>query len=151
MLPFTAPDEPLYLVYTINRVVQVRSGTLEANLKAFSSHFSQRSSQKDMTENGSICKELPVDSLSASSVTFELNGQVQLPEDGHFHCTSKEENVHTRNIGPRLLTEDDQQRIQVHFQKLFTACQSTIDQSHFTSCNPNNNSNNKIKLCIMHQ
>ncbi|KNA11489.1 hypothetical protein SOVF_134510 isoform B [Spinacia oleracea] len=112
LLPFTAPDEPLYLVYTINRVVQVRSGTLEANLKAFSSHFSQRSSQKDMTENGSICKELPVDSLSASSVTFELNGQVQLPEDGHFHCTSKEENVHTRNIGPRLLTEDDQQRIQ---------------------------------------
>ncbi|XP_057769612.1 sister chromatid cohesion protein SCC2 isoform X2 [Salvia miltiorrhiza] len=35
LLPFTLPDEPLYLIYTINRVVQVRSGTLESNIKDF--------------------------------------------------------------------------------------------------------------------
>jgi len=32
-LPFGIPDEPLYVVYTINRVVQVRGGELEANMK----------------------------------------------------------------------------------------------------------------------
>lgn len=35
MLPFTIPDEPLYLIYTINRVVQVRAGMLESNIKDF--------------------------------------------------------------------------------------------------------------------
>lgn len=33
-LPFGLPDEPLYIVYTINRAVQVRGGVLEANMKA---------------------------------------------------------------------------------------------------------------------
>ncbi|KAK9116525.1 hypothetical protein Sjap_015472 [Stephania japonica] len=37
-LPFSSPDEPLYLIYTINRVIQVRAGSIEANMKAFSSH-----------------------------------------------------------------------------------------------------------------
>ncbi|XP_021770923.1 sister chromatid cohesion protein SCC2-like isoform X2 [Chenopodium quinoa] len=112
LLPFTTPDEPLYLIYTINRVIQVRSGTLEAGLKAFSSHFSQRSSQKVLTENGSVLQELPFGSLLASSVSFELNGQVEVPEDGHFHSTVNEETVHTRPAGPCVLAEDDQQRIQ---------------------------------------
>ncbi|KAL9157838.1 hypothetical protein ABFS82_08G029700 [Erythranthe guttata] len=35
LLPFTLLDEPLYLIYTINRVVQVRAGTLESNMKDF--------------------------------------------------------------------------------------------------------------------
>ncbi|XP_021751674.1 sister chromatid cohesion protein SCC2-like isoform X2 [Chenopodium quinoa] len=110
LLPFTTPDEPLYLIYTINRVNQVRSGTLEASLKA-ESHFSQRSLHKVLTENGSVLQELPVGSLSASSVSFELNGQVEVPEDGHFHSTVNEETVHT-TTGPCVLAEDDQQRIQ---------------------------------------
>ena len=33
-LPFTLADEPLYLVYAINRMVQIRAGTIEANIKA---------------------------------------------------------------------------------------------------------------------
>ncbi|KAK9107321.1 hypothetical protein Syun_023332 [Stephania yunnanensis] len=37
-LPFSSPDEPLYLIYTINRVIQVRAGSIEANMKAFSSY-----------------------------------------------------------------------------------------------------------------
>lgn len=36
-LPFTCPDEPLYLIYDINRVIQLRAGGLEANMKAWSS------------------------------------------------------------------------------------------------------------------
>ncbi|KAL6526363.1 hypothetical protein OROMI_030003 [Orobanche minor] len=35
LLPFTLPDEPLYLIYTINRLVQVRAGMLESNMKDF--------------------------------------------------------------------------------------------------------------------
>ncbi|KAL0377584.1 UNVERIFIED_CONTAM: Sister chromatid cohesion protein SCC2 [Sesamum radiatum] len=45
LLPFTLPDEPLYLIYTINRVVQVRSGTLESSMKEFL-HSLQGNSQK---------------------------------------------------------------------------------------------------------
>ncbi|KAL2898526.1 Sister chromatid cohesion protein SCC2, partial [Bienertia sinuspersici] len=111
LLPFTTPDEPLYLVYAINRVIQVRSGTLEASLKAFSSHFSQQSSKKVQTEDGSFWQDSAVNPLS-DAVSFELNGHVQLPEDRHSHSTEKEENIPTRTPGPRLLTEDDQQRIQ---------------------------------------
>lgn len=33
-LPFSLPDEPLYLVYAINRMVQVRAGAVESNIKA---------------------------------------------------------------------------------------------------------------------
>ncbi|KAL6526367.1 Sister chromatid cohesion protein 2 [Orobanche minor] len=33
LLPFTLPDEPLYLTYTVNLLVQVRAGTLESNMK----------------------------------------------------------------------------------------------------------------------
>ncbi|XP_048494464.1 sister chromatid cohesion protein SCC2 isoform X2 [Beta vulgaris subsp. vulgaris] len=130
LLPFTAPDEPLYLIYTINRVIQVRSGTLEASLKAFSSHFSQRSFQKVLTENGSIWQELAADPLSASSISFELNGQVQLPEDGNLHCMVKDENVHTRTPGPHLLTEDAQQRIR-EFKNALR--EDTVDYSTYTA------------------
>ncbi|VFQ68533.1 unnamed protein product [Cuscuta campestris] len=35
LLPFTMPDEPLYLIHTINRVIQVRAGNVETNLKVF--------------------------------------------------------------------------------------------------------------------
>lgn len=113
LLPFTTPDEPLYLVYTINRVIQVRSGSLEASLKAYSHHFSNRSSQKVQTENGSFWQGSTADFLSASAVSLELNGTVQEPSDVHFSATTvQHENMCTSNSGPRVLTEDDLQRIQ---------------------------------------
>ncbi|PIA63024.1 hypothetical protein AQUCO_00200800v1, partial [Aquilegia coerulea] len=47
-LPFTSPDEPLYLIYAINRIVQVRVGAIESNMKALSSHcFENGSIQED--------------------------------------------------------------------------------------------------------
>ncbi|XP_074301970.1 sister chromatid cohesion protein SCC2-like isoform X1 [Silene latifolia] len=110
LLPFMAPDEPLYLVYSINRVIQVRSGTLEASLKAFSTHFSQRNTQKVATENGSW-QQLAAAQLSVNSISLELNGTFQLPGEGHFtsHSMETDENMHCRSF---RFTEDDQQRIQ---------------------------------------
>ncbi|KAJ9564113.1 hypothetical protein OSB04_000079 [Centaurea solstitialis] len=35
LLPFGLPEEPLYLIYAINRVIQVRAGAIEANMKTF--------------------------------------------------------------------------------------------------------------------
>ncbi|XP_065037401.1 sister chromatid cohesion protein SCC2-like [Musa acuminata AAA Group] len=43
-LPFTCPDEPLYLIYDINRIIQVRAGALEANMKTWSSVSQHRDS-----------------------------------------------------------------------------------------------------------
>ncbi|KAL6013454.1 hypothetical protein ACLOJK_003952 [Asimina triloba] len=53
-LPFTLPDEPLYLIYTINRVIQVRAGPLEAEMKALSSHFIQVDTENVGQENGLV-------------------------------------------------------------------------------------------------
>ncbi|XP_062190537.1 sister chromatid cohesion protein SCC2-like isoform X1 [Phragmites australis] len=36
-LPFTCPDEPLYLIYDINRIIHFRAGAVEANLKRWTS------------------------------------------------------------------------------------------------------------------
>ncbi|CAA6657408.1 unnamed protein product [Spirodela intermedia] len=46
--PFTCPDEPLYLIYDINRVLQLRAGPLESNMKMWSSVFHQKD-LKDIT------------------------------------------------------------------------------------------------------
>ncbi|KAF6145572.1 hypothetical protein GIB67_037605 [Kingdonia uniflora] len=51
-LPFTAPDEPLYLIYTISRVLQVRSGSLEATMKAKSFRSIQEDKHAISDENG---------------------------------------------------------------------------------------------------
>ncbi|KAL9226081.1 hypothetical protein vseg_001931 [Gypsophila vaccaria] len=110
LLPFTVPDEPLYLVYTINRVIQVRSGTLEASLKAYSSHFSQRNSLKVPAENGNWL-QLASDQLSDKSISFELNDPFQLANAAHFTSQSVEagQNMHCQSS---RFTEDDQQRMQ---------------------------------------
>ena len=43
-LPFTSPDEPLYLVYDINRFIQIRAGAIESNLK----NWTTMDQQQDM-------------------------------------------------------------------------------------------------------
>ncbi|KAF6134915.1 hypothetical protein GIB67_002316 [Kingdonia uniflora] len=55
-LPFTTPDEPLYLIYTINCVLQVRYGSLEATMKALSSHSIQEVKYAISDENGANCQ-----------------------------------------------------------------------------------------------
>ncbi|KAF5189536.1 Sister chromatid cohesion protein scc2 [Thalictrum thalictroides] len=56
-LPFTSPDEPLYLIYAINRIVQVRVGAIESNMKALSSHCLEGNFHMLRPENGSIQEE----------------------------------------------------------------------------------------------
>ncbi|KAJ7974325.1 Sister chromatid cohesion protein [Quillaja saponaria] len=138
LLPFTSPDEPLYLIYAINRVVQVRAGPLEANIKAFSSQFLQRDAQKIHYENG-IYQQAPDEQpLLNNMASMDLNGTIQQEPDAHQffnnmtsvdlnrtieqqqfdnisnHATSGETRLHiTRLDDSRGISKDDLQKIQI--------------------------------------
>ncbi|KAI9121027.1 hypothetical protein K1719_008060 [Acacia pycnantha] len=74
LLPFTSPDEPLYLIYAINRIVQVRVGPLEVNFKAWNSRFSQKENQSTPHGNG-IWQQGPNEPTLATQVMqMDLNG-----------------------------------------------------------------------------
>ncbi|KAI4346656.1 hypothetical protein L6164_007534 [Bauhinia variegata] len=77
LLPFTIPDEPLYLIYSINRIVQVRAGPLEANFKALSSSLLQREYQSTAYGNG-IGQPGPEEHPFTNPMTsMDLNGTHQ--------------------------------------------------------------------------
>ncbi|KAL5741371.1 hypothetical protein ACOSP7_028103 [Xanthoceras sorbifolium] len=76
LLPFTLPDEPLYLIYTINRVIQVRAGALEANMKAMSTHLLQRDTQKIIPENG-IVEQESAQPVFNRMIYMDLNGTIK--------------------------------------------------------------------------
>ncbi|GAV65698.1 Cohesin_HEAT domain-containing protein/Nipped-B_C domain-containing protein [Cephalotus follicularis] len=80
LLPFTSPDEPLYLIYAINRVIQVRAGALEANVKALCSHLVQRDTQKVSHNNGVVQQEWTAHP-TISLANIDLNGTFQLETD----------------------------------------------------------------------
>ncbi|XP_022774564.1 sister chromatid cohesion protein SCC2-like isoform X2 [Durio zibethinus] len=89
LLPFSSPDEPLYLIYTINRVIQVRAGALEANLKALSSNLLQTDSQR--TTNNRIGQLDPSQSVYNYMATVDLNGTIQeepVVQPAFCHVTS---------------------------------------------------------------
>ncbi|KAF6155722.1 hypothetical protein GIB67_007159 [Kingdonia uniflora] len=73
-LPFTAPDEPLYLIYTINRVLQVISGSLKETMKALSSRSIQEDKHAILDENGvlqydsSLLQQEPYSSAHSVSI-----------------------------------------------------------------------------------
>ncbi|KAF6145287.1 hypothetical protein GIB67_041482 [Kingdonia uniflora] len=73
-LPFTAPDEPLYLIYTINHALQVRSGSLEATMKVLSSRSIQEDKHAISNENGvlqhdsSVLQQEPYSSAHSVSI-----------------------------------------------------------------------------------
>lgn len=70
-LPFTTPDEPLYLIYNINRVIQVRAGVVESEMKVYSSH--QGKVAKILQENGSTLPETETQISSESIVSCAVN------------------------------------------------------------------------------
>ncbi|XVE68278.1 hypothetical protein DITRI_Ditri09bG0054800 [Diplodiscus trichospermus] len=76
LLPFSSPDEPLYLIYAINRVIQVRAGALEANMKALSSNLLQTDAQKTTHTNG-IFQLDPSQAVYNNMATVDLNGTIQ--------------------------------------------------------------------------
>ncbi|CAK7338590.1 unnamed protein product [Dovyalis caffra] len=77
LLPFTLPDEPLYLIYAMNRIIQVRAGALEANMKGLILHLSQRNARM-VCENGVIQREF----AEPVSHHVDLNGTIQLKPAG---------------------------------------------------------------------
>ncbi|PPD97068.1 hypothetical protein GOBAR_DD05928 [Gossypium barbadense] len=90
LLPFSSPDEPLYLIYTINRVIQVRAGALEANLKTLSSNLLQTDAQM-MTSNNGIVQPDYSQAVYNHMATLDLNGTFQEPpvvQPPFFHMTS---------------------------------------------------------------
>ncbi|CAJ2641802.1 unnamed protein product [Trifolium pratense] len=74
LLPFAAPDEPLYLIYAINPVVQVRAGPLEANFKSWISSMLQ--SEGDGTPHGNgMYQQASNEPIHTTQVqSMDLNG-----------------------------------------------------------------------------
>ncbi|MCL7033996.1 hypothetical protein MKW94_025445 [Papaver nudicaule] len=100
-LPFATPDEPLYLIYSINRVIQVRAGALEANMKALISRLLENGIHTTPHENGRLQQDTTPSPVSSNITT----------EDPQRHSsTSNDSNG---------LIENDMQKIQVD-------CQSAI-------------------------
>ncbi|KAL0728050.1 hypothetical protein Bca4012_024143 [Brassica carinata] len=77
LLPFTTPDEPLYLVYSINRVIQVRAGAIESNLKA----LLHKDTAKTQHGNGTYQQ----DPIPANIHMMDLNTRIQ---EEHSHWNS---------------------------------------------------------------
>ncbi|KAK7316299.1 hypothetical protein VNO77_35233 [Canavalia gladiata] len=74
LLPFISPDEPLYLIYAINRIVQVRAGPLEANFKAWSSSI-LRSEGHSMPYGNGMCQQGSDEPTLVNQVmSMDLNG-----------------------------------------------------------------------------
>ncbi|KAA8530427.1 hypothetical protein F0562_005136 [Nyssa sinensis] len=115
LLPFTLPDEPLYLIYAINRVIQVRAGTLEANMKAFL-HFLQGDGQKILHGNGIIQQEQFTQAISNHTVPVDVNGTVQEESAAQPLSNNTESmysNLQSMTFGDSCgISEDILQRIQ---------------------------------------
>lgn len=86
-LPFTSPDEPLYLIYDINRVIQLRAGAIEANMKMWSCFAQETGSVKipasnelneDPTENNVSKQHLASAMKNSSAPTAETLQKFQV-------------------------------------------------------------------------
>lgn len=84
-LPFTSPDEPLYLIYTINRIIQVRAGALESEMKALSYHFLHGDAARINQENGIVQQAVGVNFYSGTINFARIN-----QENGVIHQEFRE-------------------------------------------------------------
>ncbi|TXG57919.1 hypothetical protein EZV62_015748 [Acer yangbiense] len=130
LLPFTLPDEPLYLIYTINRVIQVRAGALEANMKAMSTHLLQRDTHKITPENG-IVEQESAQPVSNRMIYMDLNGTIKeepVAQPIFYHMSSIDLNgtiqpestdhappveAKMHDVSSVVISKDDLQKIQV--------------------------------------
>ncbi|KAL3629437.1 hypothetical protein CASFOL_026659 [Castilleja foliolosa] len=81
LLPFTFPDEPLYLIYIINRLVQVRAGTLESNMKDFIHLLQGNTTRSD--GNGVVQSDQTVNNGGERTVTIDMNQRISEDLQGH--------------------------------------------------------------------
>lgn len=76
-MPFGVPDEPLYVVYTINRVVQVRAGELESNMKTIITGGALGATTKEALESIAVERERVEEAtLNPDFMLPELNKKV---------------------------------------------------------------------------
>ncbi|MFS8031868.1 putative chromatin regulator PHD family [Helianthus anomalus] len=82
LLPFHLPEEPLYLIYAINRVIQVRAGAIESNLKTFLHKLQEEHKQKK-PENGTIQHEPIAQNASRENSPADDNrqGEPEIPSE----------------------------------------------------------------------
>ncbi|XP_052198157.1 sister chromatid cohesion protein SCC2 isoform X2 [Diospyros lotus] len=115
LLPFTLPDEPLYLIYAINRVMQVRAGIIEANMKAFLHSLPEDA--KMLYGNGITQQGVPFQPVSSPMISVDLNGKLK-EESADQHVYNQSASVDL-DLHPRAswnscgISEDDFRRIQV--------------------------------------
>lgn len=104
-------------MYAINRVLQVRAGTLEANMKALL-HLLQ-SGQIAVAGNGEILQKPSAEAVSCNTASHDLNGTV-VPEnaDADFlvssHSAPRELNLRPVSLHEACGTSEDvRRRVQV--------------------------------------
>ncbi|XP_028075133.1 sister chromatid cohesion protein SCC2-like [Camellia sinensis] len=114
LLPFTLPDELLYLIYAINRVIQVRAGTCEANMKAFL--HSLQEDAKIVHGNGITPQWPSSQPVSSHTISADPNGTFKeepADEPVSNHSVSVDSNLHSRSPCNLCgISEDDLQKIQ---------------------------------------
>ncbi|XP_060189126.1 sister chromatid cohesion protein SCC2 isoform X1 [Lycium barbarum] len=114
LLPFTSPDEPLYLIYSINRIIQVRAGTVEANMKGFL-QFLQAGSQK-INGSASIQTE-PNQPVRCETETMVINAKIEEGLEGNHvgvdYGSVDSYMPHLASLNPHGISNADMQMIQV--------------------------------------
>ncbi|KAG5615002.1 hypothetical protein H5410_014826 [Solanum commersonii] len=113
-LPFTSPDEPLYLIYSINRIIQVRAGTVEANMKGFL-QFLQAGYQK-LNVSGGIQTE-PNQPIRCQTETMVASTKIEERLEGDHvgvdYGSVEPYMPHLASLNPHGISNTDLQMIQV--------------------------------------
>ncbi|GFQ01435.1 nipped-b-like protein [Phtheirospermum japonicum] len=114
LLPFTLPDEPLYLIYIINRLVQVRAGTLESNMKDFM-HLLQGNTYRS-DGNGVLQSDQTVNTGGERTVAIDMNQRISedLQRQQLFGDDAYNKDLNTNPMPPRdpHISSNDLQKIQ---------------------------------------
>lgn len=134
MLPFIAPDEPLYLIYAINRVVQIRAGPLEANFKAWSSSLLR--SEGDVAPHGNgMYQQAPNEPIHSTQVmSKDLNGTFQQNVDVQPHLddtTSVDLNGTNHQLPDYPLSHNGRSKVKTHaagFADTFTFSKDDLEK-----------------------
>ncbi|CAI9780691.1 unnamed protein product [Fraxinus pennsylvanica] len=114
LLPFALPDEPLYLIYSINRIIQVRAGTLESDMKDLMQ--SLQGNTQNISVNGAIQSDPSAHPVSYRTLTIDSNQRVSEELEGHHlpgHAASMDLNIHPSTSGnPCTVSSDALLKIQ---------------------------------------
>lgn len=105
-LPFASPDEPLYLIYTINRIIQVRAGALESEMKTFSYNALHRSTPSTTQENGVVQQVLGMNHFTDNSSIEAANAARVTQENGVFREELRENNISNYNNAEAMKMHD---------------------------------------------